>query len=167
MVTMSSVLLSWEERVRTVAGLDAAPTDVSWGHRPAAIREACALLDRFVLGLISLEPEPMRRELTIEDLGHLPEDVLGIVRPEYVDAYPELAGTEAGQELLWLYRRALAMTGQTVKTVSLDGVPCPECELMMLTRRSGENGVWCAGCRTATPIEEYTDWISHLTQQLE
>ncbi|MBR8743739.1 hypothetical protein [Nocardiopsis sp. MG754419] len=163
MVTMHDVLLSWEERVRAAAGLQPSTTDISWERRPAVISRACGLLSRFVLGLISLEEEPMRRALTLQDPGNLPEDVLGVVRPDYVDPYPELAGADAGREVLWLHRRAQTMTDQTIRTLTLDGVPCPHCELMMLTRRSGDNGVWCAACRTMTPMEEYTAWASELT----
>ncbi|WP_160050747.1 hypothetical protein [Nocardiopsis sp. FR4] len=167
MVNMGDLLVSWEERVRAVAGLDPAPANVSWGQRTEMIRRACLVLARFVPTLIGLSPEPMRRVLTTEDLGKLPEDVLGVVRPEYVDAYPDLSGADAGREILWLHRRAEAVTGQAVKTVTLDGVPCPSCGLMMLTRRAGEDAVWCAGCRTAIPIGEYTEWTCQLTRQVE
>jgi hypothetical protein len=167
MVNLGDLLVSWEERVRAVAGLDPAPTNVSWGQRPTMIRRACGVLARFVPTLIGLSPEPMRRVLTTEDLGKLPDDVLGVVRPEYVDAYPELSGADAGREILWLHRRAETVTGQTVKTVTLDGVPCPACGLMMLTRRAGDDAVWCAGCRTATSVEEYTEWTYQLAQEVE
>jgi hypothetical protein len=131
------------------------------------IRRAYDVLTRFVPTLIALPLEPIRRVLTTEDLGKLPEDVLGVVCPEYVDAYPELSGADAEQEILWLHRHAEVVTGQTVKTVVLDGVPCPARGLMMLTRWSGDNGVWCAGYRTMTPMEQYEAWARKLTANVQ
>lgn len=165
MTNIGALVGSWEERVRAAVGFPAAPVDVSWGNRPEMVARACTTLTFLVPRLVALPPEPMRRALTHEDLGALPEDVLGVVRPAYVDVYPELSGADAGREILWLHRRAETATGNTAPVVALDGVACPSCGLMMLSRRSGEDTVSCGACNHAITGDDYTTHVQTLVER--
>lgn len=164
MVNIAALLGSWEERVRVMVGLPPAPVDVSWTRRPAMVARACQTLGEHVPTLIGLPPEPMRRVIKIEDADLLPDDVLGVVRPSYVDAYPDLSGADAGREILWLHRRAEIATGHVNRLVVLDGVACPRCGLMMLTRRVGEDTVSCGACLHRIPRADYEQWTKTLAE---
>lgn len=166
MTNIGHILAGWEGRVRAMIGLPPAPTNVSWSRRHDMVARACATLVRHLPTLIGLPPEPMRRAVHLEEADQLPEDILGVVRPSYIEAYPALSGADAGREILYLHRRAEIVSGHIAPVTLLSGVACPQCGLMMLTRRAGEDTVTCGYCRHRISRSDYEEWTRHLAEKM-
>ena len=125
MTRIAQTVLSFEERVRSVAGLSVLDTALSRRRdQYGAVCDAVRLLshDSYFSALLALPAEPMMR--SVPDRS----------RPDAIELV-ELDGKAAGEEILSLHRRALLVLGEIVKQRELiDGVPCRRCESMSLFR---------------------------------
>lgn len=143
------VVVSWEERVRDVAGL----TDVDGPRRPdAAVTAACTVLAARVDVLLSLEPADMYRTVDIAHAETLPHDATGWVHPNagWIGYNTQLGGVNAGIEVLNLHHRALHRLGLTPQHQDLIS-RCWQCGERGLRRHDGTAGladhVECLRCR--------------------
>jgi hypothetical protein len=154
MRSIAGVLLSFEERVRTVARLSVLDTQESRRRdQYAAVADASRLLGTHLSVLLALGPEPMMRPIPH---ASSPDDVTLL----------ELGGREAGEEILDLHRRALLLLGEIVRQREvLEGVPCRACEAMSLQRAEPPSdpereAMWseCLECRDQMSHPEFDAW---------
>jgi hypothetical protein len=130
------VIFGWEHRVRTVLGMPPAPY-AGWDIAPARVAGACRLLRDRLPVLLALAVEPMRQpDGTTLDLG----------------------GADAGLAVLDVHHRA-DRTATPHRPVYVVPVPCPRCAAPWLTRRGGDEDVWCGACRSTIPAVEYQEGI--------
>ncbi|MEU7831360.1 hypothetical protein [Nonomuraea sp. NPDC049129] len=135
-----ATLVSWEERVRTVARLAALDTVTSRRRRDGAIlTQAWTILAAHLDALLALPAEPMPRGDSIEDLS----------------------GVDAGLELLHLAYRCRAFLTDTKQAARhLSGVYC-DCgfaELYEVLDDDGQpDGARCRTCRSEYDQEEYSE----------
>ncbi|MFG2001715.1 hypothetical protein ACGFNU_21445 [Spirillospora sp. NPDC048911] len=145
---INTVVLSWDERVRVVAGF----SDLAAATTDTATTTGCVLLARHVDTLLGLPAEPMSRRRDLTQAEHLPLDATGLVHPEagWVEYNTNLTGADAGLELLALHHRCLRMLGHTPQHHDLI-TPCWECDERSLRRHDGTAGladhVECMRCR--------------------
>ncbi|MFG1963120.1 hypothetical protein [Nonomuraea sp. NPDC049028] len=135
-----ATLVSWEERVRTVARLAVLDTVTSRRRRDGAIlTQAWTILAAHLDALLALPAEPMPRGDSIEDLS----------------------GVDAGLELLHLAYRCRAFLTDTKRAARhLSGVYC-DCgfaELYEVLDDDGRpDGARCRTCRCEYDQEEYSE----------
>lgn len=133
-------LVSWEERIRTVARLTPLDTATSRRRRDGAVlTQAWTILAAHLDALLALPPEPMPRGDTIEDLS----------------------GADAGLELLQLAYRCRAFLTDTKQAPRhLSGVYC-DCgfaELYEVLDDDGQpDGARCRVCREEYSHDQYID----------
>lgn len=151
---IAETLLSWHERVATVARLAVVDTQDSRRRDTArAVTAAAAVLGAHLTALLALAPGPMVRSLPARSM---PDDVTVL----------ELSGEDAGHEILGLHRQALLVLGEIRKgRETLDGVPCTRCEQMSLERAEppsdpAREAMWaeCAACRHQMTRTQYEQW---------
>ncbi|MGW4663199.1 hypothetical protein [Streptosporangium sandarakinum] len=134
-----ATLVSWEERVRTVARLVPLDTETSRQRRDGAIlTQAWTILAAHLDALLALESEPMMRD------GEL----------VYLD------GGDAGLDILYLAWRCRALLTETAKAARhLHGVPCGSCgfcELREVLDDNGQqDGARCRQCGAQYDAETY------------
>jgi hypothetical protein len=158
------ILASWDERVRTVKQLVEPDTQAQrqrtdHGRQVATIARTLAVhLDT----LLQLPPGPMSRTFSLHDLAKIPEGIHG--RTHHLAGYAELvvdlAGTDAGEEILTLHHRTRSVLGETRMRERLD-VPCPDpaCDLLMLERVQGSDyEAECRACGRLLTTLEYHAW---------
>ncbi|KAB2344834.1 hypothetical protein [Actinomadura rudentiformis] len=140
-------LLSWEERVRDVAGLPDAPARTV---RPRVIMSRTVrILTRHLDVLLALPPAAMTRP-----------------RPDGEDGwdYPDLDGTDAGLEIHALVRRCRSALGLTHASQIL-AAPCRYCGLALLERLDSPAGLaddaTCTGCGHHYSPDEYDALVTH------
>lgn len=156
---MVAVLVSWEERVRVVAGLTVLDTGLARRRRDGrAVAQACRILAAHLDALLALRPEPMMRVLDLKSAATLPAGTIGVVRPVagYAEVMRDMSGEDAGLELLWLRARcrgALGLTGDRPKHLP---VPCKACGFTELYEVLSWDGV-PEGARCRQCGDEYTD----------
>lgn len=152
---IAEVLVSFEERVRTVARLSVLDTqDSRRRDQHDAVSDAARLLGAHLSVLLALEPGPMMRSIPH---ASSPDDVTLL----------ELGGREAGEEVLDLHRRALLLLGEIVRQREvLEGVPCRACEAMSLHRAEPPSdpereAMWseCGECRDVMSRPEFDAWV--------
>ena len=134
------MLVSWEERVRTVARLRPIDTSTSRRRRDGQIlTQAYTILSFHLDALLALAPEPMLRA------GEL----------------VELSGADAGLDLLWLARRCrtfLTDTKQAPRHLSGVFCDCGFAELYELLDDDGQHaGAKCRQCRSEYDHVQYAD----------
>jgi hypothetical protein len=168
----AEVLVAWHERVAVIASLSAPPEphrDGSPSARPSwYVARAVHVIEPRLDVLLALEPEPMRRAVSLRDLPLMPEGTEGVVRSVYAAVLADLSGADAGLEVLALHRLARSVLGETrQRPVELLGVPCrdPECDMLALRRAElpsdpAEPAWWseCTQCGDRMDEEEYRDW---------
>jgi hypothetical protein len=168
----AEVLTSWHERVAAVASLASPPEphrDGSPSARPSwYVDRAVKVLKPRLDALLALQPEPMRRAISLRDLALMPEGTDGVVRSVYAAVMIDLSGADAGLEVLALQRLAGRALGETrQRPVELLGVPCrdPECDMLALRRAElpsdpAEDPDWseCTVCGDRMTETEYRDW---------
>ena len=183
---MASTLCGWECRVRAVARLT--PRDP---YRPVdtaeSVERAAGTLVTHLDVLLALQPKGMCRSVnldlgrhgdaaTISDKnGELVERLresagLEIVRlgVDFVTLMTAVGAQEAGQDILRLHYRALAVLGEVTKQPeTLDGVPCRRCEDMALERAEPPSDpslpvLWstCASCRDQMSQPDFAAWAA-------
>lgn len=156
---MVAVLVSWEERVRLVAGLSVLDTVTARRRRDGvAVAQSCRVLSAHLDALLSLRPEPMMRVIDLKTAATLPPGTVGVVRPVagYAEIMRDLSGEDAGMEVLWLRARcrgALGLTGDRPKHLP---VPCKACGFAELYEVLTWDGV-PEGARCRQCGDEYTD----------
>lgn len=160
---MVAVLVSWEERVRVVAGLSLLDTAVARRRRDGvAVAQACRVLSAHLDALLALTPEPMMRVLDLKTAAALPPGTNGVVRPVagYAEVMCDLSGEDAGLELLWLRARCRGTLGLTGPKPKHLPVPCKACgftELYeVLTWDGVPEGAKCRQCGDEYSDNEYT-----------
>ena len=123
MRSIAEVLMSWEERTRETARLSVLDTQRSRRRSQAeAVAASVQLLSAHLTVVLALEAGPMVRAVAV----HSAEDEITVL---------DLGGQQAGEEILWLHRRALLTLGEVVRQrEALPGVPCRICESMSLER---------------------------------
>jgi hypothetical protein len=161
--SIAEVLLSWEERTRTVARLSVLDTQLSRRRDQAeAVTQAAQILGAHLTALLALGPEPMMRSLPARSM---PDDVTML----------ELGGRDAGDEVLALHRRALLVLGEIVRQRErLDGIPCRECEAMCLVRaeppsdpeREAMHSL-CTECGDMMDRAEFGEWSARYAKWAE
>lgn len=151
---IAETLLSWCERVRTVARLSVLDTQTSRRvNGSAAVTNAVRLLSGHLSVLLALEAEAMFRSVPH---ASMPDDVTLL----------ELGGRDAGDEILDLHRRAQLLLGEVVRQREiLEGVPCRKCEHMSLQRAEPPSdpereAMWseCRDCHDLMPKAEFDGW---------
>lgn len=156
------IVSSWDERVRTVARLSGPDTEASRHRRdqPALARMASTLAAHLD-ALLALPAEPMMRAVTLEQAAlHAVAGRLGVVHVsgEWAEVILDLAGVDAGLELLALERRCLHLLGWTPQHEDLP-VACWDCSLKTVRRRDGAAGLEdrasCSGCGALYEDERY------------
>lgn len=165
MRSFGEVIVSWHERVAAVARLTFPEDRVRPG---VAVARAVQVLSPRLDALLALEPEPMRRAISLHALAQLPEDTPGVVRSVYAAVHADLSGADAGLEILRLHRLARAVLGETrAAPTELLGVPCrmEECDMLALRRAElpsdpAEPAWWseCSVCGDRMDEAEYRDW---------
>jgi len=137
---LATIVLSWEETVRTTARL--APVTVSRHPGRAAVSRACATLRAHIEVLLSCPPTPMLRTLDLARAETVPttEADTAWVHAGWIGAVVELDGAAAGIELFNLHHRALARLGWTPQHHDLR-TPCWDCDLPRLRRWDGTAGL--------------------------
>lgn len=142
------IILSWDERVRALANL----TDLAAPDLARGVSAACGMLHAHVDVLLGLNADSMARTMDLARHEFLPEDAVGWVHPAagWVDYYTDLAGEEAGREVLNLHHRALKVLGYAPQHHDLI-VTCWACGERDLRRHDGSAGladhVECLHCR--------------------
>ena len=145
---IEEIVLSWDERIRTIARL----TDLTAPTRTAAVPTTCEALAAHVDALLGLDNEDMARTMDLARAEHLPDDANGWVHPagEWIQYNTALSGEDAGREVLNLHHRALKVLGQTPLHHDLI-TPCWACGERALHRHDGSAGladhVECLRCR--------------------
>jgi hypothetical protein len=177
---MASTLCGWECRVRSVARLT--PRDP---YRPVdtaeSVEQAASTLVTHLDVLLALQPKWMTRAISLGlgrhgEAATIPaatEELHGdreIVRlgVDFVALMVELGAQDAGQEILRLHYRALAVLGEVTKQPeTLDGVPCRRCEDMSLERAEPPSDPslpvqWsvCATCHDHMSQPDYAAWAA-------
>jgi hypothetical protein len=154
-----AVLLSWEERVRTVAHL----TPVEARRRDsAAMAAACRILSAHLDALLALDSEPMLRTKTIPEAAKLPAGTPGVVRETagYAEVILDLSGADAGAEILRLHARCSAVLADTKAPAKHLPVPCDGCGYAdlyeVLTWDGRPDGAKCRECGYEYSDNEYT-----------
>lgn len=152
---IAETLLSWEERVRTVARLSVADTQASRrGDQAEAVTAAARVISAHLTVLLALGPEPMMRSIPH---ASSPDDITLL----------ELGGRDAGDEILELHRRALLLLGEIARQREvIEGVPCRACEAMSLHRAEPPSdperpAMWseCGDCRDQMDRGEFDAWV--------
>jgi len=146
---LAETLAGWHERVAVVARLAMPDTALSRQRDiTRAVGHSAAVLEAHLTVLIALPPGPMWRPrgdaMVLEDL----------------------AGTDAGHEILRLHYRCRAVLGETrAQPEILDGVPCKMCEAMALERAEPPSdpkreAMWsvCAACRHTMSLKDFRAW---------
>jgi hypothetical protein len=154
MRAIAETLLSWDERVRTIARLSVLDTQRSRrAVQAGVVTRSAGLLGAHLTVLLALEPGPMVRAVRARSA---PDDIV----------IADLGGKEAGEEILWLHRSALMILGEIVKQREpLDGVPCKRCEEFGLERAEPPSNpeheaMWseCSSCRHQMTKKQFEDW---------
>ncbi|MER5420356.1 hypothetical protein [Streptosporangium roseum] len=134
-----ATLVSWEERVRTVARLSELDTATSRRRRDGAVlTQAYTILAAHLDALLALEPEPMIRDGELVELG----------------------GADAGLDVLYLAWRCEALLTETTKAARhLGGIPCQcgFCELYEVLVDGQFAGAKCRQCGADYTAETYKD----------
>lgn len=134
-----ATLVSWEERVRTVARLSELDTATSRRRRDGAIlTQAWTILSAHLDALLALEPEPMIRD------GEL----------------VELDGADAGLDVLYLAWRCEALLTETTKSARHLPTPCGSCgfcELYEVLADGQFVGARCRQCGADYTAQTYKD----------
>lgn len=134
-----ATLVSWEERVRTVARLSELDTATSRRRRDGAVlTQAYTILAAHLDALLALEPEPMIRAGELVELG----------------------GADAGLDVLYLAWRCRALLTETAKAARhLEGVPCycGFCELYEVLDGGQFAGAKCRQCGADYTAQTYKD----------
>ncbi|MEU6709972.1 hypothetical protein ABZ897_00720 [Nonomuraea sp. NPDC046802] len=135
-----ATLVSWEERVRTVARLKRLDTDTSRRRRDGVVfTQAWTLLASHLDALLALDAEPMMRD----------------------DELVDLSGADAGLDLLYLThrcRRFLTDTKQPPRHLSGVYCDCGYPELYETLDDDGQPaGASCRQCRAEYDQEAYAD----------
>jgi hypothetical protein len=154
-----AVLVSWEERVRLVAGLTVLDTDTARRRRDGvAVTQACRIIGAHIDALLALPAEPMLRVVDIPTAATLPPGTAGVVRPVagYAEVMRDLGGEEAGLEVLWLRARCRGALGLTKPRPKHLPVPCGACGFAELYEMVAWDGV-PEGARCRQCGDEYTD----------
>ena len=162
MRAITESVTSWHDRVADAAALTELPDRDDEKRRIARdgwlVARAVRVMAERLGALLALQPEPMPRAADhrlVELLGDGAPD--GTVRAGYALLRPDLDGGDAGLEFLRLHRLARVVLGETrPKPVELLGVPCRECDLLLLRRADLPADVepgdeeapwsWCASC---------------------
>jgi hypothetical protein len=158
MARIAEALLSFEERVRTVARLSVLDTQLSRRRdQQAAVADAATLLGHadYFSALLALPPEPMMR--SVPDRS----------RPDAMELV-EMDGKAAGEEILALHRKALLILGEIVRQRELiDGVPCRRCENISLYRAEppsdpAKEVLWseCRECHDQMDRKTFEAWAA-------
>lgn len=160
---ITETLLSWEERVRTIAGWSPLDTQASrLGDPYQGVTGSVHVLTSHLSVLLALAPEPMMRSIAARSQ---PDDVTLL----------ELGGQDAGEEILGLHRSCLLLLGEVVKQrEQLDGVPCRECEAMALERAEPPSdpereAMWskCRDCGAVMNRKTYEAWAARYSKWAE
>lgn len=135
-----AALVSWEERVRTVARLAELDTETSRRRRDGAIlTQAYTTLAAHLDALLALPEEPMDRAGELVDLS----------------------GADAGLELLdlaWKCRAFLTDTRQPARHLPTPCGACGFCELREVLDDDGQHdGAKCRQCGTEYDAQAYAD----------
>jgi hypothetical protein len=156
------VLASWDERVRATAGLSFPGTQATRRRRDGtAITGYTETLALRLSALLTLQAEPMRRDIPIEEIR--PGDT-GIVHASagYASVNRDLSGIDAGLEILTLHRRCRAKLAETRRRDHLD-VPCPGCDALGLERDDGSDwAAECTQCGRQLNQDQYELWTRQL-----
>jgi hypothetical protein len=151
---ISETLLSWDERVRTVARLSVLDTQQSRRRGQLdAVTAASRLIGAHLTVLLALAPEPMMRSIPH---ASSPDDITLL----------ELGGRDAGDEILDLHRRALLLLGEIVRQREvIEGVPCKRCEEYALERAEPPSdpkreAMWshCGSCQHQMDRKDFDQW---------
>ena len=156
------VLGSWDERVRVTAGLSF-PDDEDGRRRRdgTALTAYVETLAVYLSTLLSLQPEPMRRDIPLSEVR--PGDA-GVVHvsAQYASVNRDLSGIDAGTEILALHRRCRAKLAETHRRDHLD-VPCPGCDSLGLWRDAGSDfAAGCDQCGRQVTYDEYDLWVPQI-----
>jgi hypothetical protein len=152
---IAEVLLSWEERVRDVAGRNA-PGTARPGGTARAVSRAAGLLSDCLTVLLALPPGPVTRSV-FTSAGRPDEIVLA-----------DLDGTGAGEEILSLHLRARSVLGETRRQAEIfDGVPCKSCDATGTLERAEppsdpkREAMWsvCSRCRHMMGKKDFDAWV--------
>lgn len=152
------LLVSWEERIRTVAHMKGLDSQTSRRRRDeVALDQACRVLADRVDVLLALPAEPMMRIVSIQEAASLPAGTSGWVHrvAGYAEVMKLLDGVDAGAEVLYLHWRCRAMLTDVGTAGKHLPVPC-RCgftELYeVLDWDDQPDGAKCRECK-----QEYTD----------
>lgn len=157
---MVSVMASWDQRVRAVAGLTHPGEELArkrrHGRALAGYTETLAL--RLAV-LLSLPSVPMRRDIPIGEVTELDEGLVH-VGAGYATVIRPGSGETAGREILELHRQARGKLAETRLREHLD-VPCPGCDCLSLERISGsDQAAECSLCGRQMDSGAYTQWVN-------
>ncbi|WP_068922179.1 hypothetical protein [Planobispora rosea] len=159
-----AILVSWEERVRTVANLVELDTETSLRRRDGVIlSQAWTTLATHLDVLLALPEEPMMRAVSLTEAATLPPGTKGLVHATagYADVVLNLSGADAGLEILNLAWKCRAfLTDTRPKARHLHGVPCDcgFCELYEVLDDDGQfSGATCRHCKAEYNAEAYHD----------
>ncbi len=159
------ILASWDERLRMAAGLSLTDTQEQrlrpdHGRMVAAMSRLLMVhLDR----LLALPADAMCRTFSLFDLDRIPEGAHGRTNRTggYAEVTVDLAGADAGKEILGLRHKSRSVLGETRMVERLD-VPCPDptCDLLMLVRVQGSSyAAECKACGRLLSEAEYHAWV--------
>ncbi|WP_326828703.1 hypothetical protein OIE13_22490 [Streptosporangium sp. NBC_01810] len=165
---VASVVVSWWERVATVARLRLPDTGAS--QRLVSydtVRAACSVLAAHVDALLALEAQPMMRSLSLREAADLPAGTTGLVHrsAEYADVLLDLDGADAGLEMLQLHYRCRRHVGETSVSARHLPTPCQSpCgykQLYEVLNGDGEfDGAKCRQCGVVYTAQEYRDLVA-------
>ena len=173
MRSITTVLTSWEDRVRANARLTTADRAGKTGVE--VVTAAAATLAVNMSGLLALQPEPMPRAVQWPLPSWVPERWPDpAVQPHHPDAASvtllvPLGGADAGLEVLGLHRRSLTVLGLTRRRPEqLLGVACYECQHRALVRaappRTDTDTVWYSRCRNCGHMMTEPQYRDHATR---
>ena len=159
-----STLVSWEERVRTVARLSPVDTETSTRRRDGAIlTQAWTILAAHLDALLALQAEPMMRSVPLSQAAALPSGTQGLVHRTagYADVVVPLSGADAGLEILslaWRCRALLTDTRPAARHLPTPCGWCGFCELREVLDDDGQPaGAKCRQCGTEYDAQQYSD----------
>lgn len=172
----AAVLAGWAARVRSVPGLQLAgprhPYDTA-----AGVKEACATLAAHLTPLLALQPGWTSRTYTKPLDPDLEEALAGeeIIRAgeHHITVMRQLAGPDAGNDILRLHWRARKLLGWTkAPPETFDGIPCQNCEEYGLERAEPPSDpdipadhskcVVCGHTMTREVFDQWVDqWVAY------
>ena len=156
------VLASWDERIRHLAGMTFPGTTATRLRRDGpAITSYVETLALRLSALLTLQSEPMRRDILIEEVRPGDTGVIH-VSAEYASVNRDLSGIDAGLEILTLHRRCRAKLAETRRRDHLD-VPCPGCDALGLERDDGSDwAAECTQCGRQLNQDQYELWTGQM-----